>query len=714
MLAGVLALGVLVSSPVFPVPAKMEFSGESYTVPERGRIVFEGMPDSRNLRNRLAEFLPMQSGRGTVVTFRLDRTIPGGDEAYRLRIGDDGIHLAAPSERGLIWSLQTLRPLPHGSRTFPKLTIEDAPKVSWRGVLIDEGRHFMGEATLKRFIDTMALYKYNTLHWHLTEDQGWRIEIKKHPKLTQVGAWRTEADGTRYGGFYTQAQVKRIVSYARDRGIVVVPEIEMPGHSSAALAAYPELGCRRAELAVPTNWGVFTDVFCAGRESTFRFLEDVLDEVIPLFDSPYLHIGGDEVPKTNWKACADCQRRIKAEGLADEHELQSWFIRRIQAYLKTKNRTLIGWDEILDGGLAKGAVVQVWQDIERAHPAVAAGSPVILSPHSHLYLNRPAESLSMRTVYEHVLRPPGIEPKDVLGHEVTLWSEHITPDNLFERFLPRGIAAAELFWSDPVRDWRGFQARMDQHLAWLDAQRIPYGPADAAISTAKLTPLTQEGKGRLDVATGLRDITVRYTLDGRIPTRNSAEITNSIVFPIGKTLTIRPFRKGKPVDWPRVFGSVDHLAYGRPVTLNRPPAPRYARAGDQGLTDGFIGSDDFDDGIWLGWQGTDVVATVDLGPVRQVREISMRCLHQMRSWIMMPKEVRFEGSADGVNWTLLARPTSGISDRDDRTLVHEFRAKCDAGIRYVRVTAVSYGKLPKWHLGAGGDSWIFADEVVVR
>jgi len=720
MLAGVVALGVAMSSPVFPVPSKIEDLGGTVVVPASARLSFEGVPDAAALRRSLSSFLPIKAGRASFeIKFAIDRSVPGGDEAYRLRIDDRGITASSPSQRGLVWSMQTLRQLsgssPHPpARTFPKLHIEDAPKSGWRGVLVDEGRHFMGEATIKRFIDAMSLYKFNVLHWHLTEDQGWRVEIKKHPKLTQVGAWRREPDGTRYGGFYTQAQIKRIVKYAKDRGVTIVPEIEMPGHCSSALASYPELGCRRAKIDVPTNWGVFTDVYCAGRESTFEFLEDVLDEVIPLFESPYFHIGGDEVPKTNWKACADCQRRMKAEGLGDEHELQSWFIRRIQAYLKTKNRTLIGWDEILDGGLAKGAVVQVWQDIERAIPAVKAGSPVILSPQSHLYLNRPAESLSMRNVYEHTLLPEGLTEKDVLGHEVTLWSEHITPDNLFARFLPRGIAAAEMFWSDPPRDWPSFSQRMDRHLAWMDAQGIPYGPSDAAISTARHESLTTEGKGRIHVETGLKDIVVRYSIDGKLPSAKSPKVAESVDFPIGKTLTIRPFRDGKPVDWPKVFRSVDHLGYGKPVKLSKPPAERYARAGLGGLTDGFVGSDNFDDGLWLGWQGTDVIATVDLGAAKNIASATLNCLHQMRSWIYLPKRVRFEVSIDGQTWTTYGEASHAIDERDDRTLIHPFAVSKSANARYIRVTADSFGRLPAWHLGAGGESWLFADELIVR
>ncbi len=714
MVSLVVGLTLLSTNPVFPAPAKMDLLGGKLTVAKTARVTFHGIKESAGLREVLASFLPLTSPKpgSPSIDLRLDSKVTGGSEAYRLRI-DKGIEISAPSIRGLHWGLQTLRQLAEG-RSFPKVAIQDAPKVGWRGVLIDEGRHFMGEATVKRFLDTMALYKFNTLHWLLTEDQGWRIEIKKYPRLTQVGAWRTESDGRRYGGFYTQDQIRRIVKYAADRGIAVVPEVEMPGHSSAALAAYPELGCRRAKLAVPTTWGVFTDVFCAGRESTFSFLEDVLDEVIPLFHSPYLHIGGDEVPKTEWKACADCQARIKSEKLGDEHELQSWFIRRIQAYLAKKDRTLIGWDEILDGGLAKGAVVQVWQDISRAKPAVDAGSPVILSPSSHLYLNRPAEELSMRTVYGHTLRPEGVTPKDVLGHEVTLWSEHITPDNLFERFLPRGIAAAEIFWGDPVRDYKAFSAKMDRHVKWLDAKGIPYGSADSAISTVRLTSLPAKKVGRLAVETGLKGVSVRYTLDGKPPTARSLKIAASLDFPIGKTLTIRPFRSGKPVDLPRVFRSQSHLALGRKIALNVPPAKRYANAGLLGLTDGFIGSDNFDDSVWMGWQGSNLVATVDLGSTQTIREVSISFLQQVGSWIVLPKRVRFDISSDGVSWEQISSLESPLSDRENRTAIHPFRVAKSVTARFVRVTAESYGKLPAWHLGAGGDSWLFADELIVR
>lgn len=715
MFALVSALSLAAQVQVFPTPTSLRIQDGWVSLASGLRPEFPSIPNPDRIRSLLREILPTRppSKKALPIRFSLDSAVPGGAEAYRLRIDSQGIVATAVSESGLIWSIQTLKQLIRGN-SAPKIDIQDAPKVSWRGVLLDEGRHFMGEATVKQFLDVMSLYKLNVLHWHLTEDQGWRIEIKKYPGLTGTGAWRVEADGRRYGGFYTQPEIRRIVKYARDRGITVVPEIELPGHCTSALGAYPQLGCRKAQIPVPAAWGVFTDVYCAGRETTFQFLEDVLSEVIPLFESPYFHIGGDEVPKTQWKACADCQARIKSEGLKDEHELQSWFVLQVQRFLARNGKTLIGWDEIIDGGLAPGAVVQVWQDIGRAHLAAKTKNPVVLSPSSHTYLNRPAEDLKMRTVYEQELVPEGLDPKLVLGHEVTLWSENITPNNLFERFLPRGIAAAEIFWSDPKRNWGAFEGRVKAHLPWLDSQGIAYGPSDRAISVIRLVPSLRPQSARIEVKTGMPNTLVRATTDGSAPTSRSAVIADALVFPIGKTIRARAFRGAKPLDDETVFRTSSHLAQGKPITLSRPPARRYLNAGLRGLTDGVLGSSNFDDGIWLGWQGCDLVATVDLGKVASIRGVSLGCLQQVGSWIVLPRRVRFSVSLDGSEWQDLGSVASPLSDRDFGANVFQFRIVRRARARFVRVSAESYGKLPSWHLGAGGDSWIFADELVVR
>ena len=308
-----------------------------------------------------------------------------GTEGYILKVDQDVVHLLANAPSGLFQGIQTIRQLlpPEVEKqnaglklalTIPEVTIIDKPRFRWRGLNLDCGRHFMSKDFIKRYIDLLAYHKMNTLHWHLTEDQGWRIEIKKYPKLTSVGAWRTYEDGTKYGGFYTQDEIREVVEYARSRYINVVPEIEMPGHSVAALASYPEYSCTGGPFKVQTQWGVHKDVYCAGNEKTFAFLEDVLTEVMDLFPSKYIHIGGDECPKDRWQECPKCQRRIRREGLADEHALQSYFITRIEKFLNNHGRQIIGWDEILEGGLAPGATVQSWRGVEGG---IAAANPVM-------------------------------------------------------------------------------------------------------------------------------------------------------------------------------------------------------------------------------------------------------------------------------------------------------------------------------------------------
>ena len=303
---------------------------------------------------------------------------------------------------------------------------------------------------VKRYIDLLALYKMNVLHWHLTEDQGWRIAIDKYPKLTEVGAWRDDGQGGKYGGFYTKEDIREVIEYATERGITVVPEIELPGHSQAALAAYPQFSCTGGPFEVETEWGVFKEIYCAGNDSTFIFLEDVLSEVMELFPSEYIHIGGDEVPKYRWEHCEKCQRRIHIEGLYDEHELQSYFISRIGNFLATKERKMIGWDEILEGGLPEGATVQSWRGFDGAKTAVLSGHQAIVSPTSHAYFDYGLNDIDLEKVYEFNPIPEGISQKEeilVLGGECNMWSERAPQHKVDSKVFPRMIAMSEVLWS---------------------------------------------------------------------------------------------------------------------------------------------------------------------------------------------------------------------------------------------------------------------------
>jgi hexosaminidase len=446
---------------------------------------------------------PKASGGQTFIPhggiFLMLRTGPGpaDDESYHLLVMPGNVILDARKPAGLFHGVQTLRQLvvQEADWQLPALEIRDQPRYPWRGMLLDCGRHFMTKDFVERYIDLLAYHKMNVLHWHLTEDQGWRIEIKKYPKLTEIGAWRQatrddeqprDAAG-RYGGFYTQDDVREIVAYAKSRFVTIVPEIEMPGHCQAALAAYPELSCTGSPFKVGTEWGVYDDVYCAGNDHTFEFLQDVLTEVMDLFPSEFIHIGGDEVPKTRWKACPKCQARIKAEGLKDENELQSYFIRRIEKFLNSKGRRLVGWDEILEGGLAPNATVQSWRGMDGAVAAARAGHDVISSPTSHCYLDypqfpvvstQPVTVITLDKIYSFEPTPPELtaeQAQHILGAEGNLWTEHAPQDHVDYLVFPRLCALAEVAWSPKeLRNWDDFAARMKTHYQRLDALGVHY------------------------------------------------------------------------------------------------------------------------------------------------------------------------------------------------------------------------------------------------
>jgi hexosaminidase len=469
--------------------------------------------------------------------------------------------------------VQTLRQLipsagPAGRRSVPAVTVSDRPRFRYRGMHLDVGRHLFPVAFIKRYIDLLSRYKLNAFHWHLTDDQGWRIEIRKYPLLTQVGAWRRETvkepnldpyagDGIPYGGFYTQAEVRDVVEYARRRHVTVIPEIEMPGHSQAALAAYPELACSPGPFEVRTTWGVDEDVHCP-TERTFAFLEDVLTEVLALFPSPYVHIGGDEVPKTRWKESAEAQAVIRREGLKDEHELQSWFIRRIERFLLAQGRRLIGWDEILEGGLAPEATVMSWRGTAGGIAAAQQGHDAIMTPGSHLYFDHyqgdPAfEPLAiggftpLDKVYAYEPVPDTLtadEARHILGAQANVWTEYLkTPAQVEYMALPRMLALAEVVWSPrETRDWADFARRLPAELAALDRMGVNYRvPHVEGLETDRLTLADQV---TVSLRTIRPDAAIRYTTNGSLPDASSPRYTRPLALPVsqeGATVTARAF-----------------------------------------------------------------------------------------------------------------------------------------------------------------------------
>ncbi len=435
-------------------------------------------------------------------------------EGYRLRVAPDGVVIEASELAGFLHGAQTLLQvvptLPDAdglSWTLPAVAVTDWPRFAWRGLMLDVTRHFFPLAQVLRFIDALALHKYNVLHLHLTEDQGWRIEIAGHPKLTRMGGWRRETvldhaskpqgyDGRPHGGFYTREELQVLVAYAAARGITVMPEIEMPGHAKALLAAYPELACRPGPFEVKTTFGIEEEVLCAGNDAALRLMQDVLAEVLEIFPSAYIHVGGDECPKARWKSCPKCQARIQALGLKDEHELQSWLIRQMDAFLQARGRRLVGWDEILEGGLAAGAVVMSWRGEAGGIAAAQAGHDVVMASNSHVYLDHYQSAdkageplaiggcLPLEKVYAYEPIPAVLtraQAGHVLGAQGQLWSEYMGDWRQVEYMaFPRASALAEVLWSPAAtRDYADFRQRLGPHLARLDRLGINYRKPDA-------------------------------------------------------------------------------------------------------------------------------------------------------------------------------------------------------------------------------------------
>ena len=509
---------------IIPAPVSLVPMNGSFTFSKKSKIILSVINNETKLaadylalliKNPTGLSIPVEEGSKSIsrsVFMSFDSSIVN-NEGYVLKITPEIIDIKAKSAVGMFYAVQTIRQLlpvevENGKiikglvLSVPACEIKDEPGFVYRGMHLDVGRHMFPVAYIKRYIDMMALHKMNTFHWHLTEDQGWRIEIKKYPRLTKIGGFRKETlvgsgnekpqvfDGKPYGGFYTQEEVKDIVAYAKSKFITIIPEIEMPGHSSAALAAYPEFSCTGGPIEVATKWGVFPDVYCAGKDATFNFLEDILSEVIDLFPGKYIHIGGDECPKDRWEKCQDCQNRIKKEGLKDEKELQSYFTSRIEKFLISKNRKLIGWDEILEGGLAPEATVMSWRGIEGGIEAAKQKHDVVMSPYNDVYLyiyqcepkGQPLAAsgyLPLEKVYSFNPLPDKLnkeEQKYILGLEGCLWSEFVNSPELLEYMVyPRMFAIAETGWTPASgKDFKGFLSRLEIVKKRYDAIGINY------------------------------------------------------------------------------------------------------------------------------------------------------------------------------------------------------------------------------------------------
>jgi hexosaminidase len=502
---------------------------------------------------------PVVNDKKAIIMLLIDKDAVHTPEGYQMNIDANRIFIKASTETGLYYGVQTLlqllppqiesNQLVKAVWEVPAITIADAPEFAYRGIMLDACRHFISVAHIEKLLDVFAMYKINRFHWHLTDDQGWRIEIKRYPKLTQIGGTRIDADGKRYSGYYTQDQIREIVKYATARHIEVIPEIEMPGHAMAALSAYPQYSCTGGPFKVRTRWGVEKNVYCAGNDSTYAFLSNILDEVCALFPSPYIHIGGDECPKGSWKECPKCQARIKAEGLKTEDELQSYFVKRMEKILEKKGKKIIGWDEILEGGIAPSATIMSWRGEQGGIDAANAGHDVIMTPGSSLYLDHYQGSplcepvkigglTTLQEVYAYNPIPDAIAPAmahHVLGLQGNLWSEYLyTPDLYDYQLFPRALAIAETGWTKPAnKDVHDFIRRMDDQQIRLDEHHIDYY---IPMPEGNLNYMEFTDSLRLPFTTN-RPVKVVYTVDGTTPTIHSKTYTTPIL--ITKTTTLK-------------------------------------------------------------------------------------------------------------------------------------------------------------------------------
>ncbi len=505
-----------------------------------------------------------------------------GNEGYKLDFTKNNISILAQSPAGIFYGIQSLLQLlppqffdnhtQKDSWQIPKCLIIDKPRFGYRGMHLDVGRHFFPPKFIKRYLDMLAMYKFNTFHWHLTEDQGWRIEIKKYPKLTETGAWRDSTvvgrccnpplkyDGKRYGGFYTQDEIRDIVKYASERHITVIPEIEMPGHCMAALASYPELACTPGPFKVATRWGVFYDVYCP-KEKTFKFLEDVLTEVMELFPGKYIHIGGDEVPKKRWEESAFCQKLIKKEGLKNEEELQSWFIRRIEKFLNAHGRQLIGWDEILEGGLSEGATVMSWRGIDGGIAAAKQHHDAIMTPGSHCYFDHYQADpefqplaiggfTTLKKVYSYEPVPEELtakEAKHILGAQGNVWTEYMPDGKQVEYMtLPRMAALAEVDWTPAdKKNWTDFQRRINNHFKRYENLGYNYCQGSYKVNILTEPDSTENNNFTVILESEIYKPEIRYTVNGDIPDTTSSLYKKPFKAKKGDVIKAAVFVKGK-------------------------------------------------------------------------------------------------------------------------------------------------------------------------
>ncbi|MBD0835566.1 family 20 glycosylhydrolase [Aestuariibaculum suncheonense] len=670
-------------------------------------------------------------------------------EAYNLEVNSNGITIKSNGTAGFVYGVETLRqllPTSIESNTIanneewviPNVSIKDEPRFKYRGLMLDLSRHFFDSEYIKQTIDRLAMHKMNVLHLHLVDDQGWRIEIKQYPKLTEIGAWRVDQEdkfwhnrdknphgvkGT-YGGFLTQEELKDIVAYAASKNIEVIPEIEMPAHVSSAIASYPELACFNQEIGVPSGglWPI-TDIYCAGKDSTFEFLENVLDEVMTIFPSKYIHIGGDEATKTNWKICPHCKKRVKEEGLKDVDELQSYFVKRMEKYINSKGKQLIGWDEIIEGGLAPEATVMSWRGVKPGIEAAKQGHDVIMTPTSHCYFDYyqgPQEyEPTAFTAYTPLSKVYQFDPiademtpedaKHVLGGQANLWAEYLPTNDQSEYMIfPRLAAMSEALWSPKdSRNWEDFSRRLEMMFERYEDLDINYAKSAYILRPAYSFDSINKAVN-LSLKNEFPNPDIRYVLGDVDLNQHAQKYTGT--FQVKETTILKAslFKDEKPVGMTYVDTIKFHKALGKLVTYNTEYSSAYKGTGAATLDNALRGSQNFHDGQWQGWL-TDMEVVIDLENQTDISNVAVGTLESQKAGIYFPVAVEVSVSNDGKTFEKIGevtRPYAQASKVTKKDFVVEFS---EQSARFVKVKAIALEKNPR-----GGGVWLFVDEILVN
>ena len=769
LLAGALALACTscnqaeqeASYQVIPLPQETSLTQENPFKLNGNPLI--AYPEGNALLQRNAEFLSEYIRQSTgyapktkaiasgerlkdAITLSLSTEIDNR-EGYVLTTTPEGISINGQTENGVFYGIQTLRKsLPAEAKgatiLLPSGEVKDEPRFPYRGMHLDVCRHFFPLEFVKKYIDLLAMHNINTFHWHLTDDQGWRIEIKKYPKLTEIGSQRnrtvigkntSEYDYTPHGGFFTQEEAKEIVKYAQERYITVIPEVDLPGHMLAALAAYPELGCTGGPYEVCPLWGVFEDVLCVGNEQTMQFLEDVMAEIIDIFPSEYIHIGGDESPRDRWKVCPKCQARIKAEGLkADrnhsaEDRLQSYCMTRIEKFLNSKGRRIIGWDEILEGDVAPNATIMSWRGASGGIKAAQMGHDVIMAPNIYCYFdyyqtadtqNEPfgiGGYVPIEKVYS--LNPTfdlnEEQKKHIIGAQANLWTEYIaTTEHVEYMVLPRMAALAEVQWTQPEKkDFKDFTRRLAHLLAFYQRDRLNYAKHVYDLTT-DFAPDTDK-KAVIVTLNTIDDAPIHYTLDGTEPTAESPMYTGPMT--ITETIdlraaAIRPEGKSKIASKKIAFNKATYC----PIELAFQPSESYKFKGAMTLVDGMTGNDSYATGAWLGFIDNDVEAIIDLGQETEIKRVATNALVDMSAWIMGSTGMKVAVSTDKEAFCEVASKEIPAETDISKKAVESYDITFEpVKARYVKVVIKRSPALPKGHSGEGKAAFLFIDEIEI-